>query len=194
MNGSLALAMGAVIVMALCGTSAASEADGKSTTGVVEEAMGSSAGKDEKPWRPAGVFVSPDRLAELRKLVAAKAEPTWTAWLALKKEADSALEAEPHAPKSWYVPGYYRDAEGHRNAKNGLQDDANRSYTLALAWRMTDDERYVRAAIKLIDAWPQTVEEMSTKDDSTLSFSYHFPAMIFAADLLRDYKIGRAHV
>ncbi len=139
-------------------------------------------------WQPKGVFLTPERVAELRKLVEAKSEPTFTAWQALQKKAEAALEAEPHAPESWYVPGYYRDAEGHRSAKNGLQDDANNSYTLALAWRMTDDERYAKAAIRLIDAWPQTVREMSRKDDSTLSFSYHFPSMIFAADLIRGYE------
>ena len=140
-----------------------------------------------RPWKPRGVFVSDERLATLKLRIAHRVEPTWSAWLRLKNQADDALNATPHAMRRWHVPGYYRDADGHRAAKNGLRDDANRSYTLALAFRMTDDPRYARAAVRLIDAWPATIEQMSTKADSTLSFSYHFPAIIFAADLLEPF-------
>jgi hypothetical protein len=49
---------------------------------------------------------------------------------------------------------------------------------------MTGDERYARTAVRLIDGWVDTVATTSRADDSTLSFSYHFPAMIFGADLL----------
>ncbi len=99
--------------------------------------------------------------------------------------ADKALAREPQAPTDWYVPGFYRDAKGHRDAKRALQDDANAAYTLALAFRMTGDARYVAPALRLIDAWATRVGTLSRKDDSTLSFSYHFPPLILAADLLR---------
>ena len=49
---------------------------------------------------------------------------------------------------------------------------------------MTGDDRYARSAIRLIDGWVSTLQTTSRKDDSTLSFSYHFPAMIFGADIL----------
>ena len=52
---------------------------------------------------------------------------------------------------------------------------------------MTGDERYAQAAVRLIDGWVNTVQSTSREEDSTLSFSYHFPAMIFGADLLASW-------
>jgi hypothetical protein len=133
---------------------------------------------------PREIFLSESRLETLKQRVGQQAEPTYSAWLALRSRAATQLDRQPHAPRHWYVPGYYRDAIGHARAKQGLQDDANAVYELALCWRMTDDPRYARSAVRLIDGWVNTVQSTSRQDDSTLSFSYHFPAMIFGADLL----------
>ncbi len=133
---------------------------------------------------PREVFVSEMRLATLRSRIARQIEPTYSAWLDLESRAENLRTRQHHAPRHWHVPGYYRDAAGHSQAKQGLQDDANAVYELALCWRMTGDERYARAAVRLIDGWVATVRSTSRADDSTLSFSYHFPAMVFGADLL----------
>jgi len=141
----------------------------------------------EAAWRGAGgrtVLLAEPRLAVLRSRLAQKAEPTWSAWLKLKADADANLGRQPHVSAEWYVPGYYSNAEGHTKTKAGLMDDANAAYGLALAYRMTGDERYAVAAVRLINAWATGVRTFSMKDDSTLSFSYHFPAMIFAAALV----------
>ncbi len=140
------------------------------------------------PGWPRGVLLSEQRLAVLRLRLNAKAQPTTDAYTKLRRDAEQQLERQPHVPAHWHVPGYYRDADGHRKAKEGLQDDANAAYLLALAFRMEGDERFARAAVRLLNAWPAGVKTTSTKDDSTLSFSYHFPAMLFAADLLKRWQ------
>ena len=142
----------------------------------------SSALADERA--PKEVFLSETRLETLKQRIEQRTEPTYSAWLDLKSRAEELLDRQPHAPEHWYVPGFYRDATGHSRAKQGLQDDANAVYELALCWRMTGDDRYARTAVRLIDGWVNTVKSTSQKDDSMLSFSYHFPAMIFGADLL----------
>lgn len=131
-----------------------------------------------------GVFLSQARLATLRARIAGT-QPTAAAWLRVQGAAQRALTMPPHAPATWYVPPFYDDQAGHRAAKQGLQDDANGAYALALAYAMTGDRRYSAQAVRLIDAWSTRVQRMSRADDSTLSFSYHFPPFIFAADLLR---------
>lgn len=133
-----------------------------------------------------GVFLTDARIDELRRRVEGRVEPTYTAWRALAAEAAAHLDATPHAPEVWYVPGFYRDADGHRAAKLGLQTDANAAYVLALHHRIAGDPRSAAAAVRLIRAWATRVRRMRTEDDSKLSFSYHFPALVFAADLLRD--------
>jgi hypothetical protein len=132
------------------------------------------------------VFLSEARLGILKARVEQKVEPTLTAWQELEAAADEALDREPHAPAEWFVPLYYEDGEGHVKAKQGLQDDANAAYSLALAYRITDDIRYARAAVRLINAWGTEVKSLKSGEDSGLSFSYHFPALIFAASLLES--------
>ena len=136
---------------------------------------------------PREIFLSEARLDTLKQRIERRTEPTYSAWLDLKSCAEGLLDRQPHAPEHWYVPGYYRDATGHSRAKQSLQDDANAVYELALCWRMTGDDRYARSAVRLIDGWVNTVKTTSQKDDSTLSFSYHFPPMIFGADLLASW-------
>ncbi len=138
------------------------------------------------------VFLSDARLATLKTRIENQVEPTWSAWCALEKAADAALERQPHAPVEWHVPYVYQDAKGHKEAKQGLQDDANSAYALALAYRMTGEDRYAAAAVRLLDAWATTVETLRRDEDSGLSFSYHFPALILAADLLEDASVWPA--
>lgn len=133
------------------------------------------------------VFLSYSDLANLRRRVQQKTEPTYTAYLSLQREAEAQLKREPHVPAEWYVPGAYKDLAGHIKAKDSLSKDANSAYALALMYRMTDEPKYALAAIRLIDGWAAGLHGMSLKDDSMLSFSYHFPAFIFSAALLDGF-------
>lgn len=130
-------------------------------------------------------FLSEQDVAALRERLARGLEPTASAFRALLAEADAALARAPHVPAHWYVPGYYVDAEGHRTLKGGLEGDGNSAYALALAYRMTGQQRYAATALRLVNAWPAELRTTEHRDDSTLCFSYHFPALILAADLLR---------
>lgn len=139
--------------------------------------------------RFSSVFITDFRIESLKEAVNVKQEPTFSAFQALVEYADDNLDRVPRVLKEWYVPGYYVDADGHKNAKNGLRDDANAAYALALCFRMTGEMQYARAAVSLIDAWVTGIQIMKYEDDSKLSFSYHFPAFIYAADLIRDEEV-----
>jgi hypothetical protein len=138
------------------------------------------------------VFLTDERLAALRQRIDQRVEPNYSAYLQLKREADGELGREAHVPEVWYVPGYYTDAEGHRRTKYALEGDANAAYQLALVYRITGDQRYAAAAARLIAAWAKGPRTMRSEDDSTLSFSYHFPALIFAESLIRGTPAWRA--
>lgn len=135
------------------------------------------------------VFISDSGILRLKEAVKEKNEPVYPAFAEVLKLADQNLERRPATPKIWYVPGYYNDAGGHRKAKNGLRDDANIAYAMALCFRITGEAKYAHSAIRLINAWVSMIDSMSQEDDSALSFSYHFPALIFAADLLRNKDV-----
>ncbi len=133
-----------------------------------------------------GIFLSPERIDAIKERVRLRQEPTYGAFEKLQADADQALTAEANAPKVWYVPRFYADAQGHKDAKLGLRDDANSAYALALMYQITGNAEYGKGAARYLDSWVETVEETSAKDDSKLSFSYHFPPFIFAADLIDD--------
>ncbi len=132
------------------------------------------------------VFIRDSKIADLQQKIEDKIEPTYSAYLEVKQIADKNLNRKASVPEHWHIPGYYRDAKGHTQSKAVLQNDANISYQLALVYRITGDEKYAETAARLAYSWATGIESMSQKDDSTLSFSYHFPAMIFAADLIRE--------
>jgi hypothetical protein len=134
------------------------------------------------------MFISDSRIHTLRRRIEHQVEPTYAAFLQLQRECENQVAREPVVPTEWYVPGYYRNADVHILAKKGLADDANSAYSLALLYRVSGDGAYARATVRLLDGWATCVQSMSQEDDSMLSFSYHFPAFIFAADLIGDFS------
>jgi hypothetical protein len=136
-------------------------------------------------WRSQGVFLSDARLATLKRRVAEQVEPTASAYKAVLADAEKALTREPQAPLKWFVPNVRRDTEGHVRAKGALEGDGCHAYAAALCYRLSGDERYAAAAAKLLNAWAVRLQVLETEEDSKLSFSYHFPALLFAAGLLK---------
>lgn len=144
------------------------------------------AGASEELPADGVVFLSDSHVANLKARVNRQVEPTYSAYLRLKESADEHLGRRPNPPRRYYVPRFYEDPEGQRAAREAIANDANGAYELALVYRVTNDERYAEAAARNINAWATEVESLDKSADSTLSFSYHFPAMIFAADLIAD--------
>lgn len=148
-------------------------------------------GNSAVPNRP--VFISTARMAAIRNAIQQQHSPNYDAYrMNLLGECRSALGAGEHAPSTLYVPGYYVDRVGHGAAKAAIRIDANNVYALGLCYRITNDNRYAEAAARIIKAWANNVTSINTADDTTLVLSYHFPAMIFGADLIRSssaYKV-----
>lgn len=125
------------------------------------------------------------RLDTVAERVRKGIEPQASAFPRLIEEADAGLHRAPAPPETFFVPFFYNNPTAHRAARDGLQNDANTAYQLALAYRLTGDARYGAHAAAFIDAWTATVECVRTSEDSALAFSYHFAAFVLAAELLR---------
>lgn len=135
------------------------------------------------------VLVSDARVAAIATRIAAGEQPQASAYTRLLTAADAGLERAPAPPETFFVPFFYNDPTAHRAARDGLQNDANTAYELALAYRLSGDVRYGDHAAQFIDAWTTTVECVRTREDSALAFSYHFPAFVHAAELLRGTSV-----
>ena len=131
------------------------------------------------------VFISTARIQAIRQAVSDKRAPNYEAYKRLLYECNNAVEETPSPPRTLYVPPFYEDPDGHGRAKEAVKKDSNNAYGLALCYRITGNNIYAQSATHIISTWSTTLTRIDTRDDSTLVFSYHFPAMIFAADLLR---------
>jgi hypothetical protein len=132
------------------------------------------------------IMLTNKKLDFIKERISKKRGPTQSAFNNLEKFVKDHQNYGPNVLEHWYVPGYYDDAVGHATAKKSLQDDANTAYGFALYFNLTNDKKYGKNAIQIINAWANGVKTFSRKDDSRLSFSYHFPALVFAADLMRN--------
>ena len=135
------------------------------------------------------VFIPDTRIEEIKTRLSNQSEPTSSAFKVLEAFVNENKNRVPSVPQQWFVPYFYDDPEGHTRAKESLQNDANAAYGFALYYRLTNDDFYAQKAVELINAWSTQIQSFRDVEDSMLSFSYHFPALIFAADLLRDEKI-----
>jgi len=128
-----------------------------------------------------GYLTSADELKRRAEMGRRGQEPQATAMKDLLAEADAALvrEPQPRNPLTWRQNGRFLP-------------DTQDAYTLALAWVVSNDERYARRAAEFITAWVSGVDQTSdTCTDrggsdcaTSLLVSRAAPGFVFAADLL----------
>ncbi len=141
----------------------------------------------ESPWQATAVFLTPQRLATLKARIAAKQEPTVSAYRELLATADAALGAKPVIPPEFRSYSPYKEAAKAAQAakETSWSKDNQNLYHLALVYRLSGQERYAVAAAALMDAWVTGIQSISKESNTPLSVSAGFPSLIAAADLLR---------
>ena len=111
-----------------------------------------------KPAKPAGfvhpgVLVNRAQLDEIRKRVAAGAEPQKSAFEAAKASPLGALSYTPHA---WPMCECGPRSNPDRGCKDE-QRDSQAAYTQALLWYTTTNKTYAENAIRIMNAWANTL-------------------------------------
>lgn len=127
-----------------------------------------------------GYLVTRDELAKRAEMARDGLEPYATAVTHLLQEADQALRRDP------------RPQDPLKNDSDEFLADTQDAYTLALAWSVTEDERYARKAAGFIMAWVEGVEDTrhtctaagGRECATSLLVSRCAPAFVFAARLL----------
>lgn len=172
--------------------------DGSYPLGAIEVTNGNSPAKGQKVYKtylpisvlvgapaPTSVFISTARVQAIRQAVSDQRAPNYEAYRRLLYECGNAMREAPTPPRTLYVPPWYQNPDGHSQASAAVQNDSNNAYALALCYRITGNETFAQAAALIISTWSTTLTQIDARDDTLLVFSYHFPSMIFAADLLR---------
>jgi len=137
---------------------------------------------------PGPVYISDERIDALKSRIANKVEPNYTAWLGVLAAADAAMNSQPVVPETLATFSPYKDPEKHKAAaaSTTFGKDGPSAYRLALAYRMTGDEKYAVAAARLLNAWSTGLKSIDAKNQNTsLTACGGIPTYIIAADLLK---------
>jgi hypothetical protein len=129
------------------------------------------------------VFLSSSRVDQIRKDLVKKHPLRLAAFGALEKLIETTPDAS--IPEEWFVPLFYVEPEKHREAKSGLMNSANGAYARALRHLLRGDDQDREEVLRRIRAW-SSLKKTRKDQDSMLSYSYHFPALIFAASMLHQ--------
>lgn len=66
-------------------------------------------------------------------------------------------------------------------------NDVAAAYQLALRWKITDDEKYAKAAIAILDGWAGACTEINGTTDAALAAGIYGYQFAVAGELMRDY-------
>lgn len=112
-------------------------------------------------------------------------EPYFSAYKQLIHYADSVCSFSHHALVNFSVPGFYEDPDVHRNNSLAIQTDAFASYCLALAYRLSENEKYGEKAIHFLNAWAH-INKNYSEHDGALVMSYSGVGFLIGAELLSE--------
>ncbi len=143
-----------------------------------------------QPFEHPGGLHSYKQIELARRNIASQKQPWTTAYEALIEQANRGLEKSPEAIADFNVPGYYKDAKGHRETMGRLSGDAWVAYSCAVAYQLTSNSerlKYAEKAIQVINAWATTNKKFSGYDGQ-LAMVDAGVGLVFAAELMTDYN------
>lgn len=132
-----------------------------------------------------GLLNTIEELTFMREMVLAGEEP-WRSGFA------SIPDFREHTPQP---VAEYRDGPGHTRDRydfnmQQLVADAEAAYGSALQWFVTREDSHATKTLEILNAWAGTLERIDTRDDGPLSTSYGWPAMIYAAEIMRSTRFA----
>ena len=88
----------------------------------------------------------------------------------------------------------YKDGLGRSGPEDvhnrQLNRDAEAAYASAIHWVVTEDRAHAEKAAEILKAWAYTIKEIDDNGDGSLSTSYNWPRMIYAAEILKHTYDG----
>lgn len=143
--------------------------------------------KKSTVFKHPGLLNSESELAFMKQKVLAKEAP----WLSGFTAITDYRNWKPQAVAD------YRDGAGHTDdpydsIMKKLVHDARAAYSCALHWTVSRDTVYAKKVVEILNAWSFTLKRIDTRDDGSLSTSYCWPTMIYAAEIIRSSYKGWA--
>ncbi|MBN2596337.1 MAG: alginate lyase family protein [Marinifilaceae bacterium] len=131
--------------------------------------------------------VDVDELVIIKQRIKYAIEPQATAFIHLIKQAEIALNFIPNPPVTLKIPGGYVDAKGLAFARAVLWDNSYAAYTCALAYALTNHDKYAEKAVSILMSWANKGTTF-IGEDRGLQLGSYFSSMLYTADLLFNYE------
>ncbi|MGC4234984.1 MAG: alginate lyase family protein [Niabella sp.] len=134
-----------------------------------------------------GGLHTPEDFARIKAKIAAGENPWLVTW--------NKLQGNSHAQASYTANPVAKLIRGGGSAEEPEPDnysrafnDAAAAYQLALRWKISGDETYAAAAVKILNAWAATCKRISGDSNTALAGGIYGYQFALAAELLRDYS------
>ncbi|GAA4726410.1 alginate lyase family protein [Promicromonospora umidemergens] len=134
-----------------------------------------------------GVHVSRPQLDFVRQQVQAGAQPWLRAYDSMMASRYASLSYTPH-PRAVVECGPYSEPN---HGCTEERDDAIAAYTHALAWSVTEDTRYAKKSIAIMNAWSPVIED-HTRSNAPLQTAWAGSVWPRAAEIIRYTDAGWA--
>jgi hypothetical protein len=132
-------------------------------------------------FRHPGILLNRAQLDLIKQRVASGVEPQKTAWTALLASPLAALDYTP-SPRATVECGPYSKPDlGCKDERR----DATAAYTQAIAWHVTGNERYARNAIRIMNAWANTLTGGHTNRNGPVQAAWSASVWPRAAEIIR---------
>jgi len=164
----------AVFGLAGCGSSA--NGAGESTGATQAKSATASARVFAHP----GLLHTEADFTRMRDKVAAQAQPWLAGWNALTANGRSQLGATPRPLATVY--------RGTTNNTAQLYIDIDRTYQLALRWKVSGDTRFADLAVVFLNAWSSTLTSIQGNADRYLAAGIYGYQFANAAEIMRTYS------
>lgn len=122
---------------------------------------------------PGGLHTQED-LDRMKEKVAAKAHPWIDGWEALIKDRKARSDYRPQPQR-------------HMISRQRAQDDATAAYLNALRWYISGDEAHAKCAMRILNSWADTVNEVPRGPDQPGLSGIPIGSFALAAEVLRTY-------
>lgn len=138
---------------------------------------------ENHPFIHPGMLSTHADFATARKLIAAHISPAIDSWQLLQKSPYASATWQPH-PLSTVVRG---NPSWGKDNYSQLYQDAAAAYQLAVRWEISGDPVWANAAVRVLDAWANTLTTLTGTSDRYLAAGIYGYELANAAEIMRTY-------
>ena len=124
-----------------------------------------------------GLLNTAESLERMYNRVRAAEQPWQSGWAMLQADPYSSLTANPRPLEEVTRPGN----------SDQMVVDMQRTYLLAVAWKVSGDTRYADRAVVFLDAWSSVMKRLSGNTDHILAAGLYGFQWACAAEIMRTY-------